>query len=312
MKMHRRIFLAAPLIFSLSILLGACSAPQPSPSQSNLSQSNPDVQVTETQSRTITSIETIHINNCGGKADSKQVAERSFSVNIEGAIGASVGYLVVQGSVSAKYGQYRNVSKRQEFSAPPGTNMEITLKWTEQEWVGALLSGNQSGTYDARAPLSLEQVSSRDLGCGASLQPPISAPQPTTQSVAPVQPPTQVPYDCSSLVSTSRPVTPMGTGDTCWLKLYDGSPTEVTFNDAGQITFMSLTGGNDVFFFVAKKGDRLTNIIGATIRPMRFITVSYGNLDGAKQMEIRYHTETVRMCLRDANNGNQPLNSNCK
>ena len=87
------------------------------------------------------------------------------------------------------------------------------------------------------------------------------------------------------------------------------------YNDSGQATFRTLAGGNDVFLFVAKKGDRLTNVVGATIRPMRFITLSYGSLDGAKKFEIWYHTENPNgfiTCLRDANNGNQPLNSNCR
>ncbi len=193
--MHKNEFLSVIVFISLCILLAACSSPQSQQPQ----QSGSDVQVTETQSRTITSVEIIPINNCGGKSESKQIATRSFSVNVEGAIGASIGYGILQGSVAAKYGQYRSASKTQEFSAPPGTNMEITLKWTEQEWTGILLSSGHSGTYNARAPISLEQVSSRDLGCGAVSQPPtpvIVAPLPTQPRIPPtvVQvPPTSIP-----------------------------------------------------------------------------------------------------------------------
>jgi hypothetical protein len=137
-----------------------------------------------------------------------------------------------------------------------------------------------------------------------------------SQSTAPIQQATQPSYDCMSIVSSSRPVTPIGTGDTCWLKLYDGAATTLTFNDGAQITFRTLTGGNDVFFFIAKKSDRLSDVVGATIRPMPFVLVSFGSLDNAKKFEIAYHSTGYQggftTCIRDANNANQPLNSLCK
>ncbi len=207
MRHHK--FLGILVGVSLSILLDACTTPQPSPSQYNPPQAN--VQVNETQSRTITTVETIRINNCGGRGESKQVAERSFSVSVEGAIGATVGYAIVQGSVSAKYGQYRNVSKRQELTAPAGTNMEFMLRWTEQEWTGTLFSGGQSGTYIAQAPISVEQVSGKDLGCGTGSQSPAaSAPFPT-----PIPPPaaTQVqPSSTSASPLRSHTTVSIGSG----------------------------------------------------------------------------------------------------
>ena len=126
---------------------------------------NPAVQLAETQNQITTAEETIHVNNCGGKANSTQTAEHSFSTNIEGGITGKFGPDFLQGSVSAHYGQYRNTSKKQELIAAPGTNMEYVLKWTEQTWIGTLTDNSSSGTYKAQVPISVEQVSSQDLGC---------------------------------------------------------------------------------------------------------------------------------------------------
>lgn len=62
-------FLFPTLIFSAVLLLGAC---------------NSQVQVIETGVEPGTYTETIHINNCGGKADREQTAQRSFAASIEG------------------------------------------------------------------------------------------------------------------------------------------------------------------------------------------------------------------------------------
>ena len=121
--------------------------------------------VTETGKQTITSTETIHLNNCGGKAETEQTAVRSFSINTEGEVTVKVGYEVVEGGVSAKYGQQKNISKSQTLKAPAGTNMNFILQWTEQQWLGQLISGGQSGTYSASAPIAVELISSEDLGC---------------------------------------------------------------------------------------------------------------------------------------------------
>jgi hypothetical protein len=133
---------------------------------------HPDVEVNESGNQTIATDETVHLNNCGGKADSKQTAEHSFAASLEGTASLKISPSIIEGSISAKYGQYRNVSKSQELTAPPKTNMEFILRWTEQQWFGAVIAGGQSGTYKAQVPLSVELVSSRDLGCGATSQQP--------------------------------------------------------------------------------------------------------------------------------------------
>ncbi|NOH03685.1 MAG: hypothetical protein HND47_17845 [Chloroflexi bacterium] len=78
------------------LLLNGCS--------NNNTSGSPDVQVNEVSNNTTSYDETIHINNCGGKAESEQIKERSFSSNIEGGIEVGV-QQVVQGIISAKYSQ---------------------------------------------------------------------------------------------------------------------------------------------------------------------------------------------------------------
>jgi hypothetical protein len=145
------------------------------------------VQVNETGTEPANTIaETIRLNNCGGKADAKQIAGRSSTVNIEGAAQLGVGYQILQANVSAKYAEYKTTTKNQELTAPPGTNMEFVLAWTEQGWVGNITAEDKSGTatYRVRVPIAVELVSSRDLGCGLVSQPPTTASQPTVQPPA--------------------------------------------------------------------------------------------------------------------------------
>ena len=169
------------------VLLSSCSdSPTSQPAVNELTQ---DVQVTETSNKFITFDETIHINNCGGKAESKQIAQRSFSTNIEGAAQLKVGYEIIEGSVTAKYGQYRNVSKSHELAAPAGTNMEFVLRWTEQTWIGSITANGSSGTYNVHVPVSVEQVSGQDLGCGGAV--PVVPDNPPTDTPS-VPPPAQV------------------------------------------------------------------------------------------------------------------------
>lgn len=159
-------------ILALSTLT-SCNSPTP------VSQT-PDIQVVETGNQTTAIPETIHINNCGGKGNSEQIVERSFSTSIEGATELQVGYEIVVGSVSVKYGQYKNVSKSLKLIAPPGTNMEFVISWTEQAWVGSVLANGRSGGYSVHVPLSVEQISGQDLGCNISAN--SATPIPTLQA----------------------------------------------------------------------------------------------------------------------------------
>lgn len=148
---------------------------------------NPEVQVVEISKNTVVYDEIIRINNCGGKGDSEQTATREFATSVEFGVGVSAGYQsVVQGTLSAKYSEYRNTSKSQRLVAPPGTNMEFVLRWSDDVRAGNVQVNGKSGTYEIRIPVSVEQISSRDLGCGitspGNVAPPSTVPSPNITS----------------------------------------------------------------------------------------------------------------------------------
>jgi hypothetical protein len=124
---------------------------------------NPDVQVNEISKNTTSYDETIHINNCGGKADSGQTKSRSFSTDIQGGIDVGI-EKIVEGIISAKYSQSQNASVSQSLIAPPGTNMEFVLRWSEEIHAGNVTANGSAGTYTVSIPIAVEQVSSQDLG----------------------------------------------------------------------------------------------------------------------------------------------------
>ena len=127
-------------------------------------------QVNELSNNTVSYNETIHINNCGGKADSEQTVSHSFATTIEGKAEISAQYKsIIEGSISAKYSQYRNVTKSQKLTAPPATNMEFVLRWSEDVHSGNVTVNGTTGIYEVRVPVAVEQVSSQDLGCDGSL-----------------------------------------------------------------------------------------------------------------------------------------------
>jgi hypothetical protein len=146
--------------------------------------SNPDVQVVELSRNTIVYDEIIRINNCGGRGDSEQIASREFATTVELGAGGGANYQVVQANLSAKYSEYRSTSRSQRLVAPPGTNMEFVLRWSNDVRAGNVQVNGKGGTYEVRIPVSVEQISSRDLGCGISVpvQPTIPSIQPTQQS----------------------------------------------------------------------------------------------------------------------------------
>lgn len=126
--------------------------------------SNPNVQVNEVSNSTTSYDETVHINNCGGKADSQQTKSRSFSTEIQGGIDIGV-QKIVEGIISAKYSQSQNASVSQSLIAPAGTNMEFVLRWSEEIHAGNVTANGTTGTYTANIPIAVEHVSSQDLGC---------------------------------------------------------------------------------------------------------------------------------------------------
>jgi len=127
-----------------------------------------DLTVNETNAE-VTEItdEIIHMNNCGGKAETEQIVEKSKSVHVEGGGNLGVNAAVVNGEVSAKYGQVAGMSKSIKMVAPSGTNMEFTIRWTEKTWIGFVTSQEQisQASYKVSVPISVELVSNQDLGC---------------------------------------------------------------------------------------------------------------------------------------------------
>jgi hypothetical protein len=146
------------VILMIAILITAC---------------NPQAQLTEISSDTITYPETIPINNCGNKSPSTQSSSRSFSTRIAatGSIKASYAK-IIEGSVSANYEQYRNTTKTHTVTAAPDTNMEFVLIWSDDVRTGNVTVNGKSVNYTVNIPISVEQKSSRDLGCNG--QPPLS------------------------------------------------------------------------------------------------------------------------------------------
>jgi hypothetical protein len=170
-------------MFSILALIGCSSG----------SANNGRLQVSETAAEPPYVInETIRMNNCGGKADSEQTAERSRTVTVEGGGEFEIGYEIIKGAVSAKYSELAGASKSQKLIAPPGTNMEFVLAWSEQSWIGIITSQGKPGqaTYRVSVPVAVELISSRDLGCSSA------APAPTqkqsVQSTSVVVQPTEI------------------------------------------------------------------------------------------------------------------------
>lgn len=144
------------------------------------SKASPAAQFIEKQKDTVSFEEIIHINNCGGKGNSEQTASRTFGISVDLGGKISAGYEdIVTGELSAKYSEFRNVAKSQHLVAPPGTNMEFVLRWYEDVRAGKVSVNGEEGEYEVRIPISVEQVSSRDLGCTTSTPAPSPSRTPT-------------------------------------------------------------------------------------------------------------------------------------
>jgi len=204
--------------------------------------SNPDVQLVELSKNTVVYDEIVRINNCGGKGDSEQTKSRDFATTVEFGAGVSAGYQsIVQGSLSAKYSEYRNTSVSQRLVAPPGTNMEFVLRWSDDVRAGNVQVNGKSGTYEVRIPVSVEQVSSRDLGCGLSLQ--STLPSIQTAPAIPTQQASTTGYIPTCNWERDWALQP--DGSYLWIGLPPGSPGCEMVGQAGEL-FQRLVKGENI------------------------------------------------------------------
>ncbi|HMR98329.1 MAG TPA: hypothetical protein PKE62_03660 [Anaerolineales bacterium] len=133
----------------------------------------PDILISEIGAETVSYDETVHMNNCGGKADIEQTLTRSFSTSLEGGISPTFGVnfpvksvpVDVQVALDAHYGQYRDTQKSIKVIAPPGSNMEFSLRWSDEKHAGNVKVNDQESNYSVRVPISVDLVSSEDIGC---------------------------------------------------------------------------------------------------------------------------------------------------
>ncbi len=170
---------------------------------------DPEVQLAEISRNTIVYDEIVRLNNCGGKGDTDQTVAREFATTIEFGAGISAGYKsVVEGNISAKYSEYRNTSKSIRVVAPPGTNMEFVLRWSDDVRAGNVQINGKIGTYEVRIPISVEQISGRDLGCG--ILP--SQPKPSTSTVPTTSRPSLPSYQTDGPFREHKQTPIVGTG----------------------------------------------------------------------------------------------------
>jgi len=207
MKKYKLIRQISLIVF---ILLSACTDGR-----------SPNVTLAELSNNVISYDDIVRINNCGGKADSEQTQSRAFATTFEGGAELSAGYqAIAEGSISAKYSQYRNITKSQRLIAPPGTNMEFVIRWSEEVRAGNVTVDGSTGDYEVRIPVSVEQMSSQDLGNCPQNSAQNSNAQPTSViNPEPVQPPAQI----SSAPLISHDVESIGTGIFSQATYSDGS-----------------------------------------------------------------------------------------
>ena len=163
-------------IVVLSLVAAACTPTPPGVEPpAELAQPTPVVTVNNSNPNA-EELQTIQLDNCDGKGDSKRTEVRSQSIEAEisaglaAQIGANVG--VVHGAVQVAVGTaLTSGSERSssiELAAPPGTHMEIQLVWTGEEQVGVVqkvLGSDVPIAFRTFSPTDVRIKSQYDLGC---------------------------------------------------------------------------------------------------------------------------------------------------
>ena len=122
------------------------------------------IQLKEVKVEPVSIPETIHINNCNGESESEQIVNRFFTVIIAG-FENDVDYQNLEVNIRHKYKQYEKTKITHKVIVPPGTDMEFNLTWSEEIHSGTIKMGINEAIYNVRIPISVEQLSSNDLGC---------------------------------------------------------------------------------------------------------------------------------------------------
>jgi len=130
--------------------------------------SGPEIQLVEVDVETVSSTETVHMNNCGGMDSSEQIAQRSFATSLELDPLSESDYKLIEDMIGGKYGLFKGTTKSQILKAPAGTNMEFSLKWSVDVYTGNILQGGNAGKYVVHVPIAVELISIQDMGCASA------------------------------------------------------------------------------------------------------------------------------------------------
>ena len=163
---------------TIVILLSACGG-------------NSAVQVSELSNSASAYDETVHMNNCGNKADSEQTLVRSFTQNIGGEFAIGVRH-IVEGEIIARYSEFQTVTKSMRLIASPGTDMVFVLRWSEEVKAGNVTHNGSTGTYEVHIPISVELVDTYDQGCPGTIQIEPTAVIVVPNAPSPTPPPAQI------------------------------------------------------------------------------------------------------------------------
>ncbi|MCI0561680.1 MAG: hypothetical protein MN733_24590 [Nitrososphaera sp.] len=170
------------------LLVSACTA-TPISDPESLAQATPEVNIQgDTPGKE--EVQTIELDNCGGKADATRVEQRTQSVDVTistevaGKIGASVE--VVSAEVQAAVGLAITPGSERSTSiqlvAPPDTRMVFELVWVGNEQIGVVQNIRNSDVpvaFRSFLPTDVRIRSQSDIGCSGS-----STPQPVFEPTA--------------------------------------------------------------------------------------------------------------------------------
>lgn len=163
---------------TIILLVSACTA---SPTTEPLAQATPEVTIQgDTSGKE--EVQTIELDNCGGKADTTRIEQRTQSVDVTistelaAKIGASVEVVSaeVQAAVSLAITPGSERSTSIHLVAPPDTRMVFQLVWVGNEQIGIVQNIHNSDipvAFRSFLPTDVRIRSQSDIGCSGSSSP---------------------------------------------------------------------------------------------------------------------------------------------